>query len=99
MNFKLVECPKCKTKQILGSIYCETTCSCGLILTEDIEENRKEVRKENAEFAGCFNATFEEFEKALKQIEENWNEENAFVPFKIVGIPDEKLISLSEAKE
>ena len=94
MDFKLVECPKCKTKQILWFCNTGTTCSCGLGLLEDTEDNRKEVRKGNAEFAGCFNTTFEEFEKWLKQIEKNWDKKNAFATFKVVSIPDKKLIEL-----
>lgn len=38
----------------------------------------------------------EEFEKWLKQIEEDWNKKNAFVHFKVVSIPDEKLINIVE---
>lgn len=94
MDFKLIECPKCKIKHIVEYMVCGHPCSCGLYLNEDTEDNRKEVKKDNAEFAGCFNTTFEEFQKWLKVIEKDWNEKNAFVHFKVVSIPNEKLIEL-----
>ena len=94
MDFKLVECPKCKKKQILWFCHTGTTCSCGLGLLEDTKENRKEIMKENAEFAGCFNTTFEDFSRWLNQIKSDWNKKNAFVPFNVVSIPDERLIEL-----
>ena len=95
MNFKLVECPKCKTKEILPSIYSGTTCkSCKIKILADSIENRKMVRKENAEFAGCFNTNFEDFQKWLKQIETNWSKENCFAEFKDVEIPNNELLDM-----
>jgi len=97
MKFKLVKCPKCKAKEILPSIYTGTTCpSCKISILDDTEENRKLVRKENAEFAGCFNTSFEDFSKWLKKIDNDWNKKNGFAKFKDVEIPNNKLLEMIE---
>ena len=91
MDFRLVICPKCGTKNLVSYVTCGITCpKCKIFLnkTDCHQDARKDYAKEMKDF--CFN--FEQWEKEMKK----WDAENIPVDFKTVSIPDEKLLFLLE---
>ena len=88
MNFRIVECPTCNSKEIVSYITCGITCKCGLFLNS--KDTHDDARKEYAKGMKNFCFDFEHWKKEM----EKWDEENKLVDFKTVSIPDEKLIEL-----
>lgn len=94
MKFNYIECPECKNKIITEMMVCGTPCSCGKTLYNDTDDNRKDVRKEWKNDAWAFADCFKDFEKRMKSAEKYWNDYNLWVKYKIVEIPDKKIIEM-----
>lgn len=92
MKFKYIVCPKCGKEHIVEYMIYGTPCGCSIQLNADTADNRKDVEKHWRDDAGVFSRTFEEFSRRMQDTKKFWNDNNVFVEFKVVDIPDAVLI-------
>ena len=89
MDFRVVVCPKCSHKQIVSYITCGLSChQCGTFL--NALDYHDEARKEYAKGIKEFTNDADKFAIQMKL----WDDQNMKVEFKVVSIPDDKLLEM-----
>jgi hypothetical protein len=94
MIFKITKCPKCGEERIHGPQTCGYQCSCGTDINEDNKELIRQNEQEQAEFVKLCCKDFDDFKRRM----EAWRKEQTYTPFHTYSVPDKDILQFVKEK-